>query len=156
MNFIQSIKTCLRKYADFKGRASRSEFWWFQLFLIILEVGLTTLDHLILEFTWDNSITPLATGLDIVTVIPLAAVTARRLHDIGRSGWWQAPIFVSYLYYLDVFIPNFAQSTVIYGILIATGIYSLGLLIMLIKDSQSITNQYDPNPKNPDMGEIFT
>ena len=156
MNFVQSIKTCLRKYADFKGRASRSEFWWFQLFLIILEVGLTTLDHLILEFTWDNSITPLATGLDIVTVIPLAAVTARRLHDIGRSGWWQAPIFVSYLYYLDVFIPNFAQSTVIYGILIATGIYSLGLLIMLIKDSQSITNQYGPNPKNPDMGEIFT
>ena len=156
MNFIQSIKTCLRKYADFKGRASRSEFWWFQLFLIILEVGLTTLDHLILEFTWDNSITPLATGLDIVTVIPLAAVTARRLHDIGRSGWWQAPIFVSYLYYLDVFIPNFAQSTVIYGIDIATGIYSLGLLIMLIKDSQSITNQYGPNPKNPDMGEIFT
>ena len=156
MNFIQSIKTCLRKYADFKGRASRSEFWWFQLFLIILEVGLTTLDHLILGFTWDNSITPLATGLDIVTVIPLAAVTARRLHDIGRSGWWQAPIFVSYLYYLDVFIPNFAQSTVIYGIDIATGIYSLGLLIMLIKDSQSITNQYGPNPKNPDMGEIFT
>ena len=156
MNFVQSIKTCLRKYADFKGRASRSEFWWFQLFLIILEVGLTTLDHLILEFTWDNSITPLATGLDIVTVIPLAAVTARRLHDIGRSGWWQAPIFVSYLYYLDVFIPNFAQSTVIYGILIATGIYSLGLLIMLIKDSQSITNQYGPNPKNPDMDEIFT
>ena len=156
MNFIQSIKTCLGKYADFKGRASRSEFWWFQLFLIILEVGLTTLDHLILEFTWDNSITPLATGLDIVTVIPLAAVTARRLHDIGRSGWWQAPIFVSYLYYLDVFIPNFAQSTVIYGIDIATGIYSLGLLIMLIKDSQSITNQYGPNPKNPDMGEIFT
>ena len=156
MNFIQSIKTCLRKYADFKGRASRSEFWWFQLFLIILEVGLTTLDHLILEFTWDNSITPLATGLDIVTVIPLAAVTARRLHDIGRSGWWQAPIFVSYLYYLDVFIPNFAQSTVFYGILIATGIYSLGLLNMLIKDSQSIINQYGPNPKNPDMGEIFT
>ena len=156
MNFVQSIKTCLRKYADFKGRASRSEFWWFQLFLIILEVGLTTLDHLILEFTWDNSITPLATGLDIVTVIPLAAVTARRLHDIGRSGWWQAPIFVSYLYYLDVFIPNFAQSTVFYGILIATGIYSLGLLIMLIKDSQSIINQYGPNPKNPDMGEIFT
>ena len=155
MNFIQAIKTCLRKYADFNGRARRSEFWWFQLFLILMEIGLTTLDHLILGYGWDDNITPLATALDAVTVLPLAAVTTRRLHDIGWSGWWQAPIFALYVFYLDAFIPNFSDSAVMNSIFIVVGLFSLWLLFMLIRDSQVQTNKYGPNPKSPDMGQVF-
>ena len=87
MNFQNSIKNCFNKYATFKGRASRSEFWYFYLFfyatVILLLAVISRLEgsgntHLIL------------TGIFVVvTFCPFVAVTARRLHDVGRSGWWQ-------------------------------------------------------------------
>ena len=76
--FGQSISICLKKYADFNGRASRPEFWWFQLFIMLTNWGLLVLD---------NSAT-LAFVFILGVWLPSLAVTARRLHDIGRSGWW--------------------------------------------------------------------
>jgi uncharacterized membrane protein YhaH (DUF805 family) len=76
--FGQSISICLRKYADFNGRASRPEFWWFQLFIFLLNWGLLVLD---------NSVT-LSFIFILGVWLPSLAVTARRLHDVGRSGWW--------------------------------------------------------------------
>lgn len=79
MTFVESVKTCFKKYCTFKGRASRSEFWWFYLF--------ETLVTLIL-----NCI-PQINFLSLLILLPGLAVTARRLHDRNRSGWWQiAPI----------------------------------------------------------------
>jgi uncharacterized membrane protein YhaH (DUF805 family) len=85
MNFGQSITTCLSKYATFSGRASRSEFWWFFLFqnLLYYPVGMS-IDFLLGTseeriFCWI-----LYLGL----FLPACAVCARRLHDIGKSGWW--------------------------------------------------------------------
>ncbi len=70
MGFGESIKVCFSKYADFEGRASPAEFWWFFLFQLIL--GTVTC------------------GIgNIATIIPSYAVGARRLHDTGRSGWLQ-------------------------------------------------------------------
>ena len=77
MTFGQSIATCFRKYATFTGTASRSEFWWFQLFQIIVTVGTGIIDTAILQ--------PLA-GLALV--LPCLAVGSRRLRDVGRSPWW--------------------------------------------------------------------
>ena len=71
MNFIESIQTCFRKYFTFSGRAQRSEFWWFVLFGTILSF-----------IPFINMISGL------VLLIPNLAVTARRLHDTDRSGWW--------------------------------------------------------------------
>ena len=156
MNFVQSIKTCLRKYADFKGRAMRSEFWWFQLLIIILSIIAMTIDHLVLGYTLDNAMTPLVVIFAVGFVVPSASVAARRLHDIGWSGWVQLPMFLTYLSYLDVWFPDFSLS------LIGTTLISVGmlfwiiLLIILIKDSQPKTNKYGPNPKAPEMGEVFS
>lgn len=84
MTFTDAISTCLSKYATFKGRASRSEFWWFYLFTVLL--------------TWAAAIVGVALGdtnailsnvLSLAFFIPLLAAGARRLHDTGRSGWWQ-------------------------------------------------------------------
>ncbi len=77
MNFGQAISTCLSKYATFTGRASRPEFWWFFLFQLLVSIAASMLGDV-------------ANGLvNLALLLPALAVGARRLHDIGRSGWWQ-------------------------------------------------------------------
>ena len=77
MNFGQAISICLFKYATFSNRASRPEFWWFAVFqfLVSAAAGLLgeTVNYLVL----------------IGLLLPALAVDTRRLHDIGKSGWWQ-------------------------------------------------------------------
>ncbi len=79
MELQQSISTCLSKYADFNGRAARSEYWWFALFTTMLGFGAGLVDGsgTLGGLVW------------LATVLPSSAVCARRLHDTGRSGWWQ-------------------------------------------------------------------
>lgn len=77
MTFQDSIKLCFQKYADFSGRAKRPEYWWFALFCF--------LGALILELAG----TYVSWAFSLVTLLPSLAVGARRLHDIGKSGWWQ-------------------------------------------------------------------
>lgn len=77
MTFVESIRICLMKYADFAGRASRAEFWWFMLFVVLAASALTYLSEAL-------------TGTFLVTMtLPLLAAGTRRLRDSGRSGWWQ-------------------------------------------------------------------
>ena len=75
MTLMQSIKTCFRKYADFSGRAQRSEFWWW--------VPFSTVSYIILGL-----IPFIGQILMLGLLIPHLAVTTRRLHDTGRSAWW--------------------------------------------------------------------
>ena len=93
MDLQSSIKTCIaKKYADFNGRASRSEYWWFQLFYIIVAFVAVIFDSMYI----DNSQTmgPLELVTTLALLLPALAVTARRLHDVGRSGWWML-IFIT-------------------------------------------------------------
>jgi uncharacterized membrane protein YhaH (DUF805 family) len=77
MTFIEAVKICFSKYADFNGCASRPEFWWWVLFTFLAAAALQS-------FSRDLS------GLfSIGTCLPSIAVTARRLHDTDRSGWLQ-------------------------------------------------------------------
>jgi len=77
MNFYEAIASCFSKYADFNGRATRSEYWWFFLFITLASCGAVIID------------TTLYYLFSIGTLLPLLAVGARRLHDTNRSGWWQ-------------------------------------------------------------------
>lgn len=107
VSFGDAIKICFNKYADFEGRARRSEFWWWQLFVFLagLVVG------------------SLTCGLGYLAVlIPTYAVGARRLHDTGRSGWWQ--------------------------LLSLTFVGSIILIVWWCEDSHR-DNEYGPSPKYP-------
>ena len=87
MDIQQSIKTCFKKFATFDGRASRSEYWWFQFFYFLVVVVAVILDAVLVGGNLEA-----AGALEIVSqlilLLPSLAVTARRLHDVGRSGWW--------------------------------------------------------------------
>ena len=84
MDFKQALETCLRKkYADFSGRASRSEYWWFTLGMVIVNVVIQVIAN----------ISPtvgmlLAVVFFLAVIVPGLAVAVRRLHDTGKSGWW--------------------------------------------------------------------
>ena len=82
MTFLKSVETCFLKYADFNGRASRPEFWWFYLFNIICWIVAFAISPVI-------EIVVIA-GL----LLPFIAVAARRLHDINKSGWLQLIGFI--------------------------------------------------------------
>jgi uncharacterized membrane protein YhaH (DUF805 family) len=85
MNMSTAVIRCLKKYADFSGTAVRSEFWWFYLFNVLVTV--------LLYFSPDviNFI-----GL-VALLIPSLSSASRRLHDTGRSGWWQLLILIPFI-----------------------------------------------------------
>ena len=76
MQFQESIKTCLTKYVDFKGRASRSEFWWFVLFSAIVNFGTGAISD------------QLQIIVALALFLPYLAASIRRLHDIGKNWYW--------------------------------------------------------------------
>ncbi len=76
MGFFTAIQACFRQYVVFGGRASRAEFWYFSLFLLIASLCL------------DAIFAPLGTAFTIATLPPALAVGARRLHDTDHSAWW--------------------------------------------------------------------
>jgi uncharacterized membrane protein YhaH (DUF805 family) len=89
VGFVQAIQLGFRHYFDFRGRSTRSEFWWWTLFTIITATALIVLVDLPLG-TYDRETNSgLISGIFRTAVlIPSLAVGARRLHDINRSGWW--------------------------------------------------------------------
>ena len=88
MDFQQSIKICFQKYSTFDGRASRSEFWWFGLFLLLVSIAATLLDFVMFSGL-ALEIGLISTLFSLATILPCLSVTSRRLHDVNRSGWWQ-------------------------------------------------------------------
>ena len=110
MNIIEATKLFFTRYVDFNGRSRRSEYWWAYLAVVIISAVLTAVLGE-LAYIWT-----------LATLIPNIAITVRRLHDIGKSGWW----------YLICLIP-------LVGAII--------LLVWMCLDSTE-DNQWGPNPKN--------
>jgi uncharacterized membrane protein YhaH (DUF805 family) len=128
MTFQDAIRICLtQKYADFSGRARRSEFWFFVLFSAIVRAIANVFDAILHTGTGNPSTGGLVSVVaSLALLIPSLAVGARRLHDTSRSGWWL----------LIGLIP-------IVGIII--------LIVWWAQDSHA-ENQYGPNPKGYQLG----
>lgn len=93
MTFQDSIKTCLKNYAEFSGRATRSEFWWFVLFTFLVCAGLTIVDPTQM----------LASLASLFFLLPMLAVGVRRLHDRDRSAWFMLFNLIPFLNLVLIF-----------------------------------------------------
>jgi uncharacterized membrane protein YhaH (DUF805 family) len=106
MSFTDAIRTCFSKYATFDGRATRAEFWWFYLFIIIVSaIGYVPFLILAALSSGDGAVSTLFSILSILwmilwivvmiaLIVPQLAVGCRRLHDRGQSGWLQLLLLV--------------------------------------------------------------
>ena len=110
VGFLDAVKLFFSHYSDFKGRSRRSEYWWVVLFNAIVG-GIIGAISTTLSSIWS-----------LVILVPTLAIIARRLHDVGRSGW----------FYLWILLPLAGPIIV---------------LIQLLKDSAE-DNQWGPNPKH--------
>ncbi|PZS13922.1 MAG: DUF805 domain-containing protein [Pseudonocardiales bacterium] len=115
MNFGQAVQSVLSQYVGFSGRARRSEYWWFFLFNMIIAIAVSIVDAAIGSMILGIVVT-------LVLLLPGIAVTLRRLHDTGRTGWW---IFIA--------------AVPIIGAVV--------LIVFACQDSQPGDNQYGPSPK---------
>ena len=90
MGFMQSIKVCLSKYVVFYGRATRSEYWWFVLFVVLCSIVFSILDQAIFGADPETgaSSNVLNAGFQLAVLLPMLAAGWRRLHDTGRPGWY--------------------------------------------------------------------
>ena len=110
----------LRKYARFKGRTRRREYWQFVLFNVWIAVALFLVDTMVRGMTGVTlALAELAYGAAVL--LPSVAVTVRRLHDTSRSGWW-----------------------LVVGLIPVAGFV---LIFLLAQDSAPSRNRYGPNPK---------
>lgn len=116
MGFTEAVRSVLMKYVTFEGRARRSEYWWWVLFLVIVYAVTVALDAAL----GSAAFTAVAA---LALFLPTLAVGARRLHDVGMSGWWLL---------LDL-VP--------FGALV--------LLVFALQDSRPGTNRFGPSPKDP-------
>lgn len=121
MSFGAAVSTCFRKYATFQGRARRSEYWYWCLFNILVDFVLIAIDYSAYLVVWGD-VGILTTLFSLVVLVPNIAVTVRRLHDIGRSGWW----------YWIYFVP-------VLGFIV--------LLVFCVTDSKPEENKYGVSPK---------
>lgn len=115
----------LQNYTGFSGRAQRSEYWYFILFFLIFYIALVLVDRVLGTWSAKHEIGLLSTLFALGLIVPSIAVAARRLHDIGMSGWWQ----------LISLVP-------IIGPII--------MIVLCAKDSQPDANAHGPNPKAAD------
>jgi len=112
----------LKKYAVFSGRARRKEYWYFVLFNISVSIVLAVIDAVTGSFSPEAGMGLLGGIYTLAVLIPVIAVSIRRLHDTGRSGWWL----------LIVLVP-------LIGVIV--------LLVFTVQNSKPGQNQYGANPK---------
>lgn len=142
MTFSEAVKICLtKKYFSFAGRASRAEYWYFELFSYLFFVTLYYLDmweETGIVFAWFYAL------LSLALVPPDLAVTARRLHDINLSAWWilifVLPVAASFLFLFS----GSPGTAGVFFFLAAIG--RLVLYGLACKKSAPGDNKYGPDP----------
>jgi uncharacterized membrane protein YhaH (DUF805 family) len=89
MNFVEAISSCFRNYANFSGRAVRSEYWYWYLFVAIVLIVFGAIDQSLYPAPLEmGPFSYVTMAVVLALILPSLAVSVRRLHDIDRTGWW--------------------------------------------------------------------
>ena len=88
MSFVESVEIFFKKYLIIDGRASRSEFWYAMLFITLFTISLDFIEMILLNKEYLDLMI-LSSIFTLIILMPSITLTARRLHDINMSGWWQ-------------------------------------------------------------------
>ena len=171
MTIQESVKTCLRKYADFSGRATRAEYWWWVLATFIVNMALGVVDaviNVLLGAVGEFGVGLLGSIFGLAILLPNLAVTARRLHDIGKSGWWQLVWFAvaaagliplaagAAVTLVEAYSGSVSWEEVAFWIPIIIGallsvLVWIGLfiwwLVWMVRQGQAGPNQHGPDPR---------
>ena len=139
MEFKEAANICLtKKYCCFKGRASRSEFWWFCLFTLLIQIAVAIVGKIMPALA---SIISAVLGLWLL--LPTVGVSTRRLHDRNLSGWWQAlPLAAT--------LPAMAGAVVVATWLLAFAGYAAGLASLALLVIYALKGTAGPNRFGPD------
>ncbi|NKJ71445.1 DUF805 domain-containing protein [Rhizobium leguminosarum bv. viciae] len=142
MGFTEAVRTVLtQKYATFSGRASRSEYWWFQLFYLLVGIALLIANVLIngdIFSQQSNTFSVIGGLLSIAVFVPQVCLQVRRFHDRNISGWWYLGLLLSCI------IP-------FVGIISLPAIFIINLL-----PGTEGPNKFGPDPLRPEIrAEVF-
>ena len=163
MTIAGAVQSVLRQYATFRGRAARSEFWWWYLCTVLVNLTTTAIDK-ITDATFGVSFVGPLVGLGLL--VPTLAVSVRRLHDSGLSGWWLlAPIGLAIggvvllvgglaSIVAAAFVSNGPEASPLTIGLIAAGALVLLAsvivnLVLMLRRSTAGPNRYGPFPGAP-------
>ncbi|QBR91439.1 DUF805 domain-containing protein [Nocardioides euryhalodurans] len=157
MSFPDAVQSSLRQYVIWRGRASRSEYWWFYLFTILVSIVTGILESAL----GTDSLSNLAS---LALLLPSLAVTVRRLHDSGRSAWWLlatvVPIVLAILLMFAGLIAVLGRSeawVALFGLDIVLGLGALVTTVVLMcLPSTPGPNRYGPSPHDPQPGPYDT
>ena len=140
----------LKNYANFKGRARRKEYWMFALINILMGYAMTLLDYLTVGLLGSLGVFSLIYGLAMI--VPNFAVTVRRLHDVGKSGWFMLWGIVPGILVFMAAVLSFSVNGG-YAFMGFFGILTLGgfiyLFVLTVTEGEEGKNEYGPDPKNP-------
>jgi uncharacterized membrane protein YhaH (DUF805 family) len=116
MSFTEAVRSVYRNYATFDGRASRSEYWWFQLFYFVVSLGIYVGGLFLAGVARSQAVFGLVLvaliAFVLLSFVPQLAVTVRRLHDSDKSGWWLLLVFIPYIGGFIVFIFTLLDSSI--------------------------------------------
>ena len=137
VSFTDAIRLGFQRHFDFDGRSTRAEYWWWLLFLVLVDLLLGQVDTMAGTYWQDPDNPMIRFGLFgvlffAVTLIPSLSLGARRLRDINKSGWWQL-ILVGAIFVVPIVI----------------------LWWWATKPTDEGNNRYGPDPRHPDDGQFY-
>jgi len=141
MNFTQSVSTCFKKYLDFKGRASRSEFWYFFLFYTLASFLIGFVIGFLMSPYGESALLSVLIIVFVGLFIPALSVTVRRFHDFGVSGWMYCAFIVPYV--ISGFIEDFQP---VLALIIEIGTLVI-FLVYASKEPNKGKNKFGSVPK---------